>query len=86
MFAYIEFYYDGDDPRIRREKRGRKPLPNSLYNCETCGNSYKLIGNLNRHLRYECGVEPQFQCSYCPYKAKLKGNLNKHMANHKNNK
>ncbi|XP_039284551.1 longitudinals lacking protein, isoforms N/O/W/X/Y-like isoform X2 [Nilaparvata lugens] len=33
-----------------------------FYCPNNCGRSYNQKGNLNRHLRYECGVEPQFQC------------------------
>lgn len=71
-----------DQPQSRA-KRGRKRA-DCKFSCDTCGNTYKFYGNLNQHLRYECGIEPQFQCTYCPYRAKLKGNLKKHMLNHRN--
>lgn len=33
-----------------------------------CGRSYRgryRSKNIKRHLRYECGVQPQFQCEVC---------------------
>ncbi|XP_075226176.1 uncharacterized protein LOC142327140 isoform X2 [Lycorma delicatula] len=33
--------------------------------CPRCGKRYSLKGNLTRHLRFECGKEPQFQCYVC---------------------
>jgi len=50
-----------------------------------CGRSYNHRGTLRRHLKYECGVPPQFKCEYCPRTFAQKVNLNKHqMAVHKN--
>ena len=49
------------------------------YTCPKCNKQYCYIGNLKMHLKYECGLEPQFQCSYCPLRSKLKGNLMKHI-------
>lgn len=49
-----------------------------------CGRSYNHRGTLRRHLKYECGVPPQFKCEYCPRTFAQKVNLNKHqMAVHK---
>lgn len=30
-----------------------------------CGKKYTRKHNLNRHLNYECGVEPRFTCNIC---------------------
>lgn len=30
-----------------------------------CGRSYKYICDLRRHMRKECGVEPQYKCQIC---------------------
>jgi len=30
-----------------------------------CGRSYKYKKGLDRHLQFECGVEPQFECIVC---------------------
>ncbi|KAK9882334.1 hypothetical protein WA026_020855 [Henosepilachna vigintioctopunctata] len=37
-----------------------------------CGKSYKNRPTLLRHLKLECGKEPQFHCEFCPYKTKRK--------------
>lgn len=49
------------------------------YRCSSCGKLYRWKNTLLRHLRLECGKEPQFHCAYCPYSAKRKGNLQKHV-------
>ncbi|XP_075225206.1 zinc finger Y-chromosomal protein 2-like [Lycorma delicatula] len=48
--------------------------------CNNCYKSYFRSSHLHRHLRYECGKEPQFSCSFCPHKSKLKENLQRHIA------
>lgn len=54
------------------------------YTCERCGNSYARPHSLNRHVRFECGVEPQFECPICHKKSKHKHNLVLHMRTHQN--
>ncbi|XP_039284672.1 uncharacterized protein LOC111047469 [Nilaparvata lugens] len=48
--------------------------------CYKCGKSYKEKRTLSYHLKYECGVEPQFRCPQCPYRAKQKSSLESHFA------
>lgn len=50
------------------------------HECRVCGKSYTFKRSLARHLKYECGVEPQFHCQHCAYKAKHKNSLVKHVA------
>ncbi|KAF0311805.1 Longitudinals lacking protein, isoforms H/M/V [Amphibalanus amphitrite] len=47
---------------------GMVSSPARQYNCERCGRQYTSSGNLKRHVKYECGVEPQFQCPVCKKK------------------
>ena len=47
--------------------------------CSTCGGSYKHLRNLQRHQKYECGVEPKFTCPVCAYKFKRKDHLQNHI-------
>lgn len=54
------------------------------YKCKKCNNSYARLHSLNRHLRFECGVEPQFECPVCHKKSKHKHNLVLHMRTHRN--
>lgn len=54
------------------------------YTCKKCGNAYARPHSLSRHLRFECGVEPQFECPVCHKKSKHKHNLVLHMRTHQN--
>lgn len=54
----------------------------SRYLCPRCGNDYTRLHSLNRHVRFECGVEPQFECPICHKKSKHKHNLILHMRTH----
>lgn len=54
----------------------------SEYACPRCGNAYLRLHSLNRHIKFECGVEPRFECPVCHKKSKHKHNLNLHMRTH----
>lgn len=56
------------------------------FKCPNCGRSYKSNSSLNRHIRYECGKEPQFRCPDCFYRAKHKAALNCHTISRHNKK
>lgn len=58
------------------------PVMGGAYTCERCGNSYARPHSLNRHKRFECGVEPKFECPICRKKSKHKHNLVLHMRTH----
>uniref|UniRef100_A0A1B0CV33 C2H2-type domain-containing protein n=1 Tax=Lutzomyia longipalpis TaxID=7200 RepID=A0A1B0CV33_LUTLO len=58
--------------------------PGGAYTCNRCGNSYARPHSLNRHIRFECGVEPKFECPVCHKKSKHKHNLVLHMRTHQN--
>ena len=42
------------------------------FKCQKCGKCYNWNYNLNRHMRFECGIENRFECAMChkrfPYK------------------
>jgi uncharacterized Zn-finger protein len=50
-----------------------------LFPCPTCGKRYNYKHNLGRHIRQECGKEPQFHCPYCSHVTKHKASLQKHI-------
>lgn len=50
------------------------------FQCDRCKKHYTYKRNLDRHVKYECGIMPQFQCPFCSKRSKLKTNLHKHMA------
>jgi len=49
--------------------------------CPGCSRRYRWKKHLNRHLRYECGREPQFQCPYCPQRSARREHIVKHIRN-----
>ena len=56
--------------------QGRK---NEGFSCEKCGREYKHKETLQSHLKYECGVAPQFHCPICSFSSKRRSNLNQHI-------
>ena len=50
------------------------------FRCMRCDKVYMSKGNLTRHLKFECGVKPQFQCIHCPIRTKHKSSLLSHMS------
>jgi len=55
---------------------------NPVYCPKNCGRCYKGMWrkyNLQKHLKYECGVAPQFKCLACQKSFSLKANLKMHM-------
>jgi hypothetical protein len=51
----------------------------NVFQCIQCGKVYMSKGNLTRHLKFECGKEPQFQCPHCPIRTKHKSSLLTHI-------
>ncbi|XP_046992616.1 longitudinals lacking protein, isoforms F/I/K/T isoform X8 [Schistocerca americana] len=49
------------------------------FPCTRCGKLYKWRTNLLRHIRLECGKEPQFQCPFCPKKTNRNDTLVSHI-------
>lgn len=47
--------------------------------CLKCGRRYTHRCTLQRHIKYECGLEPQFSCSLCPLRSKQRGIVLRHM-------
>jgi uncharacterized Zn-finger protein len=47
-----------------------QPTVGAPYSCSRCGNTYARPHSLNRHIRFECGVEPKFECPVCHKKSK----------------
>ncbi|XP_018363303.1 PREDICTED: longitudinals lacking protein, isoforms A/B/D/L isoform X6 [Trachymyrmex cornetzi] len=49
------------------------------YLCPKCGNSYKYLGDMKKHLRFQCGQEPRFECPYCQKRTKVSSNMYAHV-------
>ncbi|KAL1129320.1 hypothetical protein AAG570_013849 [Ranatra chinensis] len=52
-----------------------------LLKCNKCGKCYRHQTSLHRHIKYECGVPPQFFCPHCQYKTRHRSSLKLHLAN-----
>ncbi|KAK5641998.1 hypothetical protein RI129_008165 [Pyrocoelia pectoralis] len=51
----------------------------SRFRCPKCSRSYKYKHILNRHIKYECGLPPQFACNMCSFKTKRRYDLTLHI-------
>lgn len=60
-------------------KQQRDPLRQQRYQCPKCGNKYKYLGDMKKHLRFQCGKEPKFQCPYCRKRTKVSSNMYAHV-------
>lgn len=49
------------------------------YLCPRCGNSYKYLGDMKKHMRFQCGQEPKFECPYCHKRTKVSSNMYAHV-------
>lgn len=49
---------------------------------KNCGSHYKSKSGLYNHLKYECGIDPQFKCKYCGKTFARHSNMRRHMLVH----
>lgn len=49
------------------------------FACPQCPRRYNRKDNLQSHLRYECGKDPQFSCPVCAHKFAQRRYIPKHM-------
>lgn len=47
--------------------------------CPNCNKHYSCKSALNRHLKLECGKEPQFKCPECPRRYTQRSSLMSHL-------
>lgn len=64
--------------KLDRTQTNNHISSNIYHSCNKCGKSYTTIYNLKRHLRFECGVPPQFECE-CGTRFKHKHHLTDHI-------
>ncbi|XP_033231831.1 zinc finger protein 682-like [Belonocnema kinseyi] len=74
-------------PQALKKQKIQKSEQEKKHTCEKCARSYKWKRHLNRHLKYECDVRPQFRCNFCGKLFKRVGNMNLHVnrVHHKTN-
>jgi len=55
----------------------------NIHRCpnEKCGRKFKMQRSLGAHLKYECGLEPQFHCVVCNKRFKQQFTYKTHMIN-----
>jgi hypothetical protein len=58
---------------------GLPPPKEKRFSCPQCGRSYAAMTSVNRHLRWECGLEPQFTCQVCQRRFYHKHTLTHHL-------
>ncbi|XP_069702154.1 longitudinals lacking protein, isoforms H/M/V-like isoform X9 [Periplaneta americana] len=63
------------------EERSRIDIPElpTSYGCPNCFKQYSTKYTLLRHIKFECGKEPQFPCTQCFKRFKHKSHLVRHM-------
>jgi hypothetical protein len=61
---------------------GTSGVQKGPFTCSKCHKTYTCKSNLGRHIRLECGKEPQFQCPFCPQRTTQNSSLRKHMERH----
>lgn len=71
---------DIEGPGLQQSHSGHPETEGAnAFQCTQCGKVYMSKGNLTRHLKFECGKEPQFQCPHCPVRTKHKSSLLTHI-------
>ncbi|XP_033231824.1 zinc finger protein 271-like [Belonocnema kinseyi] len=68
-----------DAERTLKKQEVQESKQEMKHTCEKCARTYKYRKNLNEHLKYECGVMPQFSCKFCPKLFKRKSDMNAHV-------
>jgi len=59
--------------------KSKAPEGEGKFKCEKCGKSYNWNYNLNRHMRFECGIGHRFQCGLCKRRFPHKQNAAIHL-------
>lgn len=78
---FLSGYKEGKVAFSLGEDQLKQIMQSHIYVCPNCGQRYAHKNNLLRHMKLQCGKEPQFQCQYCPKKCARKENLKLHVLN-----
>lgn len=80
-YSSTESYQSSGTARLGSEQRSGRDVSDlsSSYWCPNCFKPYSTKYTLLRHIKFECGKEPQFPCSHCFKRFKHKSHLMRHM-------
>jgi len=67
------------DPHTSSSSSNSSSGPKQSFKCQKCGKCYNWNYNLNRHMRFECGIENRFECSMCHKRFPYKQNVAIHL-------
>lgn len=70
-------WYPEDATKQQQQQREEGYI--QRYLCPKCGNSYKYLGDMKKHMRFQCGQEPKFECPYCHKRTKVSSNMYAHV-------
>ncbi|KAF5273673.1 hypothetical protein FQA39_LY07363 [Lamprigera yunnana] len=77
--------HERETKEVKKRKIQKLPCAEYLtsdgYSCPNCGKLYNARKNLVRHLKMECGKEPQYICPYCNYKNHRRNEIKNHLRN-----
>ncbi|KAJ9596802.1 hypothetical protein L9F63_012183, partial [Diploptera punctata] len=71
--------YSTEQTGMARALKKRRYSDIGEFECPKCLKKYGYFRTLRRHLRLECGKEPQLKCPYCPKLMIHKANLKQHI-------
>ena len=69
----------GPGPSPPTNNKNKKDSGKQAFKCGKCGKSYNWNYNLNRHMRFECGIQNRFECSMCQKRFPYKQNVAIHL-------
>ena len=69
----------GPGPSPPTNNKSKKESTRQAFKCGKCGKSYNWNYNLNRHMRFECGIQNRFECSMCQKRFPYKQNVAIHL-------
>ena len=69
----------GPGPSPPTNNKNKRDSGKQAFKCGKCGKSYNWNYNLNRHMRFECGIQNRFECSMCQKRFPYKQNVAIHL-------
>ncbi|KYN32053.1 Zinc finger protein Xfin [Trachymyrmex septentrionalis] len=73
------FGSDWYSENVTKQQQQQRDEGHRRYLCPKCSKSYKYLGDMKKHLRFQCGQEPRFECPYCQKRTKVSSNMYAHV-------